>query len=42
MFEVKTLGETIADKGNANERGTVFFPFINEGDLAIVAGETNV
>lgn len=42
MFKVKTLGETIADKGNANERGTVFFPFINEGDLAIVAGETNV
>ena len=37
MFEVKTLGETIADKGNANERGTVFFPFINEGDLAILS-----
>lgn len=41
-FKVKTLGEAIANKENINEIGTVFSSFINEGDLAIITGETNV
>lgn len=42
MFEVKTLGETIANKGNIDKRGAVFSNFIKEGELAIITGETNV
>lgn len=42
MFDVKTLGETIANRGNIDEEGTVFSDYIMADELGIIAGETNV
>lgn len=42
MFKVTDFNEIVTSKESIDERGAIFSGFIKEGDLAIIAGETNV